>query len=62
MKNLLHIYLLTIMLLCCAFFGTLGILTAGENSAYTVFGKKQETIRFDPDEVKSVISSLPFRG
>ena len=61
MKNLFHIYLIVMMFLCCALIGTVGLLTVGERNAHTVFGTKQETVRFDRTSLSDLISSLPFR-
>ena len=61
MKNLLRMYLIVMMLLCCALIGTVGILTAGERSANAVFGTKQETIRFDRSRLEGLTSFLPVR-
>ena len=62
MKNLLRMYVIVMMFLCCALIGTVGILTAGERSARTVFGVKQETIRFDRTSLENLTSFLPVRG
>ncbi|MBQ9552173.1 MAG: hypothetical protein IJU96_05345 [Clostridia bacterium] len=62
MKNLLRMYALVMMLLCCAMVGTIGILTVGERSAQAVFGTKQEIVRFDRTSLENLTSSLLFRG
>ena len=59
MKNLLRMYVIVMMILCCALIGTIGILTVSERSGYTVFGTRQETIRFDRTGFGS-LTSLPF--
>ncbi len=61
MKNLLRMYVIVMMFLCCALIGTIGILTAGERTAGAVFGTKQETIRFDRTSLDQLTSFLPFR-
>ncbi len=54
-------YVLVMMFLCCALIGTVGLLTAGERSAHTVFGTGQETVRFDRTSLERLTSFLPFR-
>ena len=61
MKNLLRMYVLVMTLLCFALLGTLGLLTVGERNAHTVFGTKQETVRFDRTSFQELISFLPAR-
>ena len=61
MNNLLRVYVMVMMILCCALIGTVGLLTVGERNAHTVFGSKQETVRFDRTSLEKTIFSLPFR-
>lgn len=62
MKDLMRLYVMVMMFLCCALIGTVGLLTVGERNARTVFGTKQETIRFDRTSLDDLTSFLPFRG